>query len=381
MFNTDTLRAQVADIDNRLRALHTGAARRALSTREQAEWDTLEAEQAELRAAIDHHEGIAARDAAVVARRSQWGGGQVDAFGTRGTRFAEQGEHRYGAWLADMQRANTVDSTTMSGKGRNPLANDTLTSWFDLIRPQSKLLDSFPWQTIQTDRIQLDVPKIKTDGPATATNEGADITGNAAFDVESILVTPAKYTSYEALSREVWMDAQPSLLDGYARGIVRRHALAWEAALVAALEATATVVATDANFATNLDVVSDAIVTMQAAGATPSGIVTTAAVAQVLLKLKEVAASTRPTLMASGPADGFAGHVFGLPLVVSSAVTATKLCVFDATQAVIVVRESPTIEVSQDALFGTDSVAVRAVSRMAAKLMNATGAMLLADAP
>lgn len=378
----DNLRGQLVDIDDRLRTLHTGAGERALSTREQAEWDALEVEQRELRDAVADHERIAARDDRVASRRTQWGATHVDTRGGHRAPFAEQTEHRYGAWLADMQtRANTVDSSTMSGKGRNPLVNDNIASWFDLIRPQSRLLDGFAWQTIQTDKIQVDIPHVKADGPASATNEGADITGNAGFDVESILVTPAKYTSYEALSREVWRDAQPSLLDGYARGIVRRHALAWEAALVAALEASATVVATDANFATSLDVVSDAIITMQAAGANPSGIVTTAAVAQTLLKLKEAAGSTKPVLMDSGPADGYAGTVFGLPLVVNANVTATKAIVFDASQTVIVVRESPTIEVSDQVLFGTDSVAVRAISRMAAKLMNATGAYLLADAP
>lgn len=289
-------------------------------------------------------------------------------------------ENRYGHWLLE-QRANTVDSTTMSGKGRSPLLNDVQTSWFDLVRPQSRLLDAFAWRTIQTDRTQVDVPKLKTDGPATATNEGADITGNVGFDVESILVTPAKYSSYEAMSTEVWQDAEPSLLEGYGRGIVRRHALAWEAALVAALEASATVVATDANFATSLDVISDAIVTMQAAGANPAGIVTTAAVAQTLLKLKEAAGSTKPVLMDSGPTDGFAGRVLGLPLVVSSAVTATKAVIFDPSHTLLVIRKSPTIEVSSDALFGTDSVAVRAISRFAAKLMNATGAYILTDTP
>jgi HK97 family phage major capsid protein len=287
-------------------------------------------------------------------------------------------ENRYGRWLIE-QRANTVDSTTMSGKGRSPLVNDTLTSWFDLVRPQSKLLDSFAWQVIQTDRTQVDIPKLKADGPATATNEGADITGNAAFDVESILVTPTKWSSYEAISTEAWQDSEPSLLEGYGRGIARRHALAWEAALVAALEATATVVATDANFATNLDVISDTLVTMMAAGARPAGIVTTAAVAQTLLKVKEVAASTKPIL--SGPTDGFAGLVLGIPLVVSSAVTATKAVIFDPSHTVLVIRKSPTIEVSTDALFGTDSVAIRAISRFAAKTMNATSAYILADAP
>lgn len=286
-------------------------------------------------------------------------------------------ENRYGHWLLE-QRANTVDSSTMSGKGRSPLVNDVQSSWFDLVRPQSRLLDGFGWQVIQTDRTQVDIPKLKADGPATATNEGASIEANAAFDVESILVTPTKWSSYEAMSREVWEDAEPSLLEGYGRGITRRHALAWEAALVAALEASATVVATDANFATNLDVISDALVTMQAAGATPSGIVTTAAVAQTLLKVKEISGSTKPIL--TGPEDGFAGRVLGVPLVVSSAVTATKACIFDASQTVLVIRRSPTVEISTDALFGTDSIAVRAISRFAAKLMNATGAYLLADA-
>jgi HK97 family phage major capsid protein len=289
-------------------------------------------------------------------------------------------EHRYGRWLLE-QRANTVDSTTMSGKGRSPLGNDVLTGWWDLVRPQSRLLDGFAWPVIQTDRTQVDVPKIKADGVAAATNEGADITGNAAFDVESLLVTPAKFSSYEAMSTEVWQDSEPGLLEAYGRGIVRRHALAWEAALVTALEATATVVAGDANFGTNVDAISDAIITMMAAGAQPSGIVTTPAVAQVLLKVKEINGSTRPVLMSDGPADGFAGRVLGLPLVVSSAVTATKAVVFDASQAVLVVRKSPTVEISTDALFGTDSVAVRAISRFAAKLMNATGAYILTDAP
>jgi HK97 family phage major capsid protein len=289
-------------------------------------------------------------------------------------------ENRYGHWLLE-QRANTVDSSTMSGKGRTPLVNDTQTSWFDLVRPQSRLLDGFAWPVIQTDRSQVDVPKLKADGVAAATNEGADITGNAAFDVESILVTPAKYSSYEALSVEVWQDSEPSLLEGFGRGIVRRHALAWEAALVAALEASATVVATDANFATSLDVISDTLVTMQAAGANPAGIVTTAAVAQTLLKLKEVSGSTKPVLMDNGPADGFAGRVLGLPLIVSSAVTATKAVIFDPAHTLLVIRRSPTIEVSTDALFGTDSVAVRAISRFAAKTMNATGAYILTDTP
>ena len=53
--------------------------------------------------------------------------------------------------------------------------------------------------------------------------------------------------------------------------------------------------------------------------------------------------------------------------------------IFDSSQGVLVVRKPPTIEVSRDALFGTDSVAVRAISRFAATLMNATGAYILTD--
>lgn len=79
---------------------------------------------------------------------------------------------------------------------------------------------------------------------------------------------------------------------------------------------------------------------MQAAGATPSGM-TTAAVAQTLLKLKEVSGSTRPTLWNDGPASGYVGTVFGLPIVVSSAVTAAKAVIFDASQTVLVVRKAP----------------------------------------
>ena len=36
-------------------------------------------------------------------------------------------ENRYGHWLLE-QRANTVDSSTMSGKGRSPLVNDVQSS-------------------------------------------------------------------------------------------------------------------------------------------------------------------------------------------------------------------------------------------------------------
>jgi HK97 family phage major capsid protein len=287
-------------------------------------------------------------------------------------------EHRYGQWLIE-QRANTIDSATLTAKGRSPIGNDVQTSWFDLVRPQSRLLDGFAWRVIQTDKVKVDIPHLKTDGPATATNESADITGNAGFDAESIEVTPAKFTSYESVSNEVWDDAEPSILEGYGRGIVRRHALAWEAALVTALEADGTAVATDANFATNLDVISDALVTMQAAGATPGGIVCTAAVAQTLLKVKEASGSVKPVLWNDGPATGFVGTVFGLPLVVSSTVTASKAVIFDPSQTVLVVRKSPTIEVSRDALFGTDSVAIRAISRFGAKLMNAHGAYELTD--
>lgn len=94
--------------------------------------------------------------------------------------------------------------------------------------------------------------------------------------------------------------------------------------------------------------------------------------------MKEAAGSTKPIL--SGPTDGFAGNVLGVPLVVFSAVTATKAAIFDASHTVLVVRQTPLIEISADALFGTDSVAIRAVSRFAARLINATGAYLLADA-
>lgn len=293
-------------------------------------------------------------------------------------------EHRYGQWLIE-QRANTIDAATLTAKGRAPIGNDVQTSWFDLVRPQSNLLDAFPWRVINTDRVQVDIPHLTVDGPATATSESASITGNAAFDAESVIVTPGKFSSYESISTETWQDAEPSILEGYGMGIARRHALAWEAALITALEAGATTVATDAAFATTLDVISDALITMRAAGSTPSGIAAPAAVVQSLLKLKEVSGSTVPTLLAdSSPAKGFtasnrfAGSIFGVPLVVAG-VTANKAVIFDASHTVLVIRKSPTIEVSSDALFTTDSVAIRAISRFAAKLVNATGAYLLTD--
>ena len=165
-----------------LEQLHRDATDRSLTASEQRRWDGHQREKDDLEqahATLDR-ELRAEKEDRAAARRAKWGSTQVAP--GQGRSYPDNGEHRYGAWLADVRdnlRANTVDVSTTSGLGRNPLGNQNVNSWFDLVRPQSKLLDSFNWQRIVTDRAQVDVPHVKSDGPATATNEGADITGNA----------------------------------------------------------------------------------------------------------------------------------------------------------------------------------------------------------
>ena len=75
----NAMRARLEQIDAEFRAMHTAAGDAALDEEQQTRWDTLDAEQAEVRQALAEQEERDARAARVAESRARWGTLQVGA--------------------------------------------------------------------------------------------------------------------------------------------------------------------------------------------------------------------------------------------------------------------------------------------------------------
>jgi HK97 family phage major capsid protein len=81
-----------------------------------------------------------------------------------------------------------------------------------------------------------------------------------------------------------------------------------------------------------------------------------------LMVLKEGAGSNRP-ILSDGVGEEAARRVYGVPVFITSQLTAGDAYVYDGSQVVLVVRQDTTIAVDSSRLFNSDQSEVRAIMR------------------
>lgn len=214
------------------------------------------------------------------------------------------------------------------------------------------------------------VPLVTADPAAAWVAEAGTINASdATFD--ELVVTPSKVAGLSIISRELADDSSPSAQqvvgDGLARDIARKIDAAFFDAdgvttngpsgieSVAASMATATYAASGP---ANLDWAAEALSDSEQEGGSLSYFVTDPATALTIAKIKAATGSNEPLLSDRGRS------VLGVPLLVSSSVTAGTIYGIDSRFVQIVVRDNTRLEVDRSAYFATDQVGVKATMRV-----------------
>lgn len=216
------------------------------------------------------------------------------------------------------------------------------------------------------------VPLVTTDPAASWTAEGDPITPADAV----LSSTTSAYYKLAALSKianEAVDDADPALLAvtgaGMVRDIARKVDVAFfgdlgDAKTPDGLESLTTATDVDAASYANLDPFAKAIADAEQVGATINSFVTDPATALALAQLKDQSGSLRP-LLGVDPTAPTRRSILGVPLYVSSAVTAGVVWGVPRDRTFVAMRRDATIEVSADAYFGDDVTGIRCITRVA----------------
>lgn len=218
---------------------------------------------------------------------------------------------------------------------------------------------------------ELRVPSITEDPSAAWVAEGAEIPASDAT-VAEITVTPAKLAGLSVITRELADDSSPAAAEVVGQGLARDLARQVDKAFFGnlsgvapkGLESLAGVTAVNAGAAwTNVDPFAEGAAAAEGVGADLAAWVAHPDDALALAKLKTGTGSNLP-LLAQDPTQPARRVLAGLPLYVSSAVTAGTIWGLDPTRALLVVRDGAEVTADASVYFSSDRVAVRARLRV-----------------
>lgn len=224
---------------------------------------------------------------------------------------------------------------------------------------------------LTTDATRTHLPIVQEDAGAAWTREGDEIPVEDATLGEEI-VTPAKVAGLTVVSSELAEDSNPQATqivgDGLARSIARQVDAAFFGRLPApapgGLEAVpnVTTVTTGKKWA-NLDPFLEAIAQAETVGATLTSFTAHPSDALALAQIKEQTGSNRP-LLGSDPTTPTRRVIAGVPLYVSPAVTPGTVWGLPKDRVFVVLRRDVKVDLSADAYFQSDQVAVRGTMRV-----------------
>jgi len=225
---------------------------------------------------------------------------------------------------------------------------------------------------LATGQHTMNIPVVTEDPTAAWVAEGAEITPDDGT-LSELTVTPAKVAGLTIISRELADDSSPAALkivgDGLARSIADQVDRAFFGALTspapAGLESLTglTTITGPAAWA-NLDPFAEAISTAEGLGTTVTSFVANPADALTLAQLKDETGSNRP-LLGSDPSVPTRRVMQGVPLLTSPRVTAGTVWALPSERVFVVRRQEVSLELSTDAYFTSDRVAIRAIMRVA----------------
>ncbi|MDI3408420.1 phage major capsid protein [Streptomyces cavernicola] len=224
---------------------------------------------------------------------------------------------------------------------------------------------------ITTDATRTHLPIVKEDAGAGWVHEGDEIPVEDATLGEEI-VTPAKVAGLTVVSSELAEDSNPQAQQIVGQGLARSIARQVDAAFFGTLPHPAppglesvpgvTTVAAGKKW-TNLDPFLDAIAKAETVGATLTSFTAHPADALALAQLKEQTGSSKP-LLGSDPTAPTRRVIAGVPLYVSPAVTPGTVWGLPKDRVFIVLRRDAKVDLSSDAYFNSDQIAVRGTMRI-----------------
>lgn len=226
---------------------------------------------------------------------------------------------------------------------------------------------------VTTDATRTKIPRVTADPSASWVAEGAEI-GTSDPTVDDITVTPEKLAGLVVVSTEAAEDTSPAAADMIGDGLARDIAKKLDAAFFGTspassaqpegLEDLAGVTEVDAGTAwADLDPFAAALSNAEGHGVQVSNFVANPADALLLSQLKESTSSIRP-LLGADATTATRRLIQGVPLLVSSAVTAGTIWGIPKQRAVIVRRKDVELDVDASAYFTSYRTAVRAILRV-----------------
>jgi len=224
---------------------------------------------------------------------------------------------------------------------------------------------------LATGQHTMNIPRVTEDPSAAWVAEGAEITPDDGALAE-LSVTPRKVAGLTIVSRELADDSTPGALkivgDGLARSIADRVDAAFFGALAAPAPAgleslTGLTTITGPTAWEDLDPFAAAIAAADGHGTVVTSFVANPADALLLAQLKESTGSRRP-LLGSDPTAPTRRVIQGVPLLTSPRVAAGTVWALPKERTFVVRRQEVSMELSKDAYFTSDRVAIRAIMRV-----------------
>lgn len=287
------------------------------------------------------------------------------------------------AFVPDSQRAQTkptkraglfgleLRALAESAAPGSVIAPDEWSStFFDKLSAESVAIKS-GIRVIRTMRDVLHVPRIDSDPVANFVAEAALIPATDPAYTD-IVATPRKIAARTEVSNELIADSNPDVIALLEKQMTRSLALRLDLGVfegsgvapeIRGLKNTPGITTTPLGAVpTNFDPFAAAITTLEANNATATAIVTSPEAWGALMVLKEGAGSNKPILPESVSQDA-ARRIYGVPVFITSQLTAGDAYIYDGSQVVLVVRQDTTIAVDSSRRFDYDQSEVRAIMR------------------
>ncbi|MEQ6898456.1 phage major capsid protein [Microbacterium sp. KR10-403] len=226
---------------------------------------------------------------------------------------------------------------------------------------------------IPTDATHTHIPLVTGDPTAAWVGEGNEITASDPT-IDDLVIIPAKVAGLTVITNELAADSSPEASgivgDGLARDIARKIDAAFfgskgsSTVQPAGLEDLTGVGAVDAGAAwADVDAFAEALSNAETLGLALTSFVANPADALTLAQLKESTTSKRP-LLTPDPTQPTRRTIQGVPLLVSSAVTAGTVWGIPKTRALLIRRNDVDLQVDTSPYFTSDRTAVRATMRV-----------------
>lgn len=224
-------------------------------------------------------------------------------------------------------------------------------------------------RVLPTLRDSVQVPMLTEDVPADFVAEGAELPQGQPI-VNEVSLRPVKIAALSILSCELAEDSEPEAVNLVGHSIARSIKVKLDQAFLFAATGglpsagvlTGASIVDGGVLGANLDGISDAITSVEAAGGAADVIVMNPTTWGRIAKVKTEGTSNAPLLGVDGTPVG-ERSLFGVQVRVDSAVVADVIGVWDSNAVAVALRRDVKVESDTSRYFDTDSVAVRATLR------------------